>query len=136
MVATGTLCVDCCSSRSTPPLCLSSLIYFSCRLGHVLAESFCRRYLNSGGDYRNDEAFLATCARRIEKLRAVCAVAGLNFYVETHVDRITEVSSRHPIASVELFCCTLFLRDCRQWLWMVLSLSSSPRALADGPSRS
>ena len=48
------------------------------------------RYKNSGGDYRDDDAFLRLCASRINALHRVCEDVGMNFYVETHVDRITE----------------------------------------------
>lgn len=47
-------------------------------------------YLNTGGAYRNDEAYLAWCADRVATLREVVWNHGLNFYLEVHVDRITE----------------------------------------------
>lgn len=40
--------------------------------------------------YRNDDAYLTLCARRIEQLQALCFELGLNCYVETHIDRLSE----------------------------------------------
>ena len=48
------------------------------------------RHMNTGGEFRNDEAFLTLCAERIAMLQAVCYQASQNFYVETHIDRISE----------------------------------------------
>eukprot|EP00930_Biecheleria_cincta_P017231 TRINITY_DN13760_c0_g2_i1.p1 TRINITY_DN13760_c0_g2~~TRINITY_DN13760_c0_g2_i1.p1 ORF type:complete len:415 (-),score=57.60 TRINITY_DN13760_c0_g2_i1:187-1350(-) len=44
----------------------------------------------TGGAYRNDEEFLKLSARRIEKLQEVCFKHGMNFYVEAHIERISE----------------------------------------------
>lgn len=48
------------------------------------------RYMNTGGAYRNDEAFLQLAACRVAKMQDICFNLGLNFYVETHIDRISE----------------------------------------------
>ena len=48
------------------------------------------RYLNTGGAYRTDEAFLSLCAARIATLQRICHELGLNCYIETHIDRISE----------------------------------------------
>lgn len=47
-------------------------------------------YLNTGGAYRGDEAYLQWCADRVAKLREIVWDHGLNFYLEVHVDRMTE----------------------------------------------
>eukprot|EP00947_MAST-08B_sp_MAST-8B-sp1_P003372 g3372.t1 len=47
-------------------------------------------YARTGGEYRNDDAYLAQCAERIDSLQRLCWDEGVNCYVETHVDRITE----------------------------------------------
>jgi sugar phosphate isomerase/epimerase len=44
----------------------------------------------TAGAYRNDDAYLDKCARRIEDLHDVCWDLGLNCYIETHVQRISE----------------------------------------------
>jgi len=54
------------------------------------------RHMNTGGAYRNDEAYLQLCAERIARLQRICFDHGLNFYVETHIDRVSE--------DVEAFC--------------------------------
>ena len=48
------------------------------------------QYLNTGGEYRHDKPYLKTTAQRIDHLRKTCHSLGLNFYVEIHVDRVTE----------------------------------------------
>lgn len=48
------------------------------------------RHMNTGGEYRNDETYLSLCAERIAKLQALCHELGLNAYVETHIDRLSE----------------------------------------------
>jgi|GEM_PF-6750485 len=47
-------------------------------------------YANTGGDYREDEAYLKWCAGIVTELRQATWDAGFNFYLEVHVDRITE----------------------------------------------
>jgi len=47
-------------------------------------------YLNTGGAYRDDDKFIALSAKRCNLLQELCFEEGLNCYVETHVDRITE----------------------------------------------
>lgn len=47
-------------------------------------------YQGTGGAYRNDEDYLDRCAQRIEDLHRVCWDEGLNCYIETHVQRISE----------------------------------------------
>lgn len=46
--------------------------------------------LNTGGAYREDEKYLRWMAERIRELRDAAWDAGLNFYNEVHVDRVTE----------------------------------------------
>ena len=46
--------------------------------------------MNTGGEYRKDEAYLNQCAQRIEQLQGLCFELGLNCYVETHIDRLSE----------------------------------------------
>ena len=48
------------------------------------------KYLNTGGAYRRDEAYIDCVAKRIEDLHAACWEQGMNCYIETHVDRISE----------------------------------------------
>ena len=40
--------------------------------------------------YRDDDAYLRRIANDIAKLQGVCFDLGLNFYVETHMDRLSE----------------------------------------------
>ncbi len=47
-------------------------------------------YLNTGGAYREDEAYLRWCADRVTAMRGAAWEMGLNFYLEVHIDRITE----------------------------------------------
>ena len=47
-------------------------------------------YARTGGAYRQDEAYLIWCAGRVSELRDAAWGLGLNFYLEVHVDRITE----------------------------------------------
>lgn len=49
-----------------------------------------QRHMNTGGAYRNDDAYLQLSAIRIAKLQEIAFDLGLNFYVETHIDRISE----------------------------------------------
>jgi len=44
----------------------------------------------TGGAYRSDDAYLRLSAERVHGMQQVCFELGLNFYVETHVDRISE----------------------------------------------
>ena len=48
------------------------------------------RYLNTGGEYRSDPAFLGLCVARMARIQALGNGLGLNVYFETHVDRISE----------------------------------------------
>ena len=48
------------------------------------------RHLNTGGEYRNDEAYLSRCAEGIAELQALCFELGLNCYFETHMNMISE----------------------------------------------
>ena len=54
------------------------------------------RHLNSGGAYRRDTAFLRLSARRITELQREAHSLAMNFYVETHIDRVSE--------DIEAFC--------------------------------
>lgn len=47
-------------------------------------------YLNTGGVYRQDQVYLAWCADRIHQLRSSAWHHGMNFYVETHIRKISE----------------------------------------------
>jgi hypothetical protein len=47
-------------------------------------------YYNTAGLYREDEDYLRWCAETVEKLRDAAWKLGMNFYLEVHVDRITE----------------------------------------------
>ncbi|MDA1142300.1 MAG: TIM barrel protein [Planctomycetota bacterium] len=47
-------------------------------------------YCNTGGAYRDDEEYLKECAHNIRKMRTAAWDQGMNFYVETHIDRISE----------------------------------------------
>lgn len=63
-------------------------------------------YANTGGLYREDEGYLAWCADRVARLRDAAWDLGLNFYLELHVDRITEDPSAccriHEMVTCEL----------------------------------
>lgn len=48
------------------------------------------QYANTGGAYREDEGYLRWCADRVTALRQAAWDIGLNFYLEVHIDRITE----------------------------------------------
>eukprot|EP00747_Dinoflagellata_sp_TGD_P063006 gnl/TRDRNA2_/TRDRNA2_153271_c0_seq4.p1 gnl/TRDRNA2_/TRDRNA2_153271_c0~~gnl/TRDRNA2_/TRDRNA2_153271_c0_seq4.p1 ORF type:complete len:330 (+),score=65.97 gnl/TRDRNA2_/TRDRNA2_153271_c0_seq4:1237-2226(+) len=60
----------------------------------------------TGGAYRSNEEYLKLTALRVERLQKMCFSLGLNFYVETHVDRISE----DPEAFCKIFdyCPTYF----------------------------
>eukprot|EP01059_Diplonema_ambulator_P026481 TRINITY_DN4376_c1_g1_i1.p2 TRINITY_DN4376_c1_g1~~TRINITY_DN4376_c1_g1_i1.p2 ORF type:complete len:390 (+),score=133.15 TRINITY_DN4376_c1_g1_i1:2070-3239(+) len=47
-------------------------------------------YMGCGSDYTDDTAYMTECVRRINVLKKETLAAGLNFYLETHVDRITQ----------------------------------------------
>jgi sugar phosphate isomerase/epimerase len=47
-------------------------------------------YYNTAGAYREDEDYLRWCADTVSTLRENAWKLGLNFYLEVHVDRITE----------------------------------------------
>lgn len=47
-------------------------------------------YAQTGGAYREDERYLQWCARVVTDLRSLTWDNGLNFYLEVHVDRMTE----------------------------------------------
>jgi sugar phosphate isomerase/epimerase len=47
-------------------------------------------HLETGGSYRDDPVYLQLCADRIAQLQRICFEEGLNFYVETHVLKISE----------------------------------------------
>ena len=48
------------------------------------------QYMGTGGAYREDETYLLWCADRVTQIREQAWSAGLNFYLEVHIDRITE----------------------------------------------
>lgn len=45
---------------------------------------------NTGGEYRHDDQYLRRVARDISRLQGLAFELGLNFYVETHVARVSE----------------------------------------------
>jgi len=47
-------------------------------------------YIDTGGAYRDDERYLRWCADRVTQLRQAAWDIGLNFYLEVHIDRMTE----------------------------------------------
>ncbi len=47
-------------------------------------------YMNCGGSYRSDEEYLRWCADRVAEVRQAAWDLGMNYYLEVHVDRITE----------------------------------------------
>ena len=47
-------------------------------------------YMGTGGSYRRDEFYLRECADKVNTIREMTWDLGLNFYVETHTDRISE----------------------------------------------
>ncbi len=49
-----------------------------------------QEYLSSGGEYRNDEGYLKWCAENLEKIRSATWGEGMNFYLEVHINMITE----------------------------------------------
>ena len=48
------------------------------------------KYQGTAGEYRNDSAYLSLCAQRINDLQQACWEEGMNCYIETHVQRISE----------------------------------------------
>ena len=48
------------------------------------------RWMNTGGEYRQDTQYLHRVAKHIMRLQAVCFDCGVNFYIESHVDRVSE----------------------------------------------
>jgi len=48
------------------------------------------KYQGTAGEYRNDSAYLSMCAQRINDLQQACWEEGMNCYIETHVQRISE----------------------------------------------
>lgn len=47
-------------------------------------------YLNTGGAYRDDDEYLEWCADCVTQMRDAAWGLGMNFYLEVHIDRITE----------------------------------------------
>lgn len=47
-------------------------------------------HANTGGAYREDERYLRWAAQQVTELRQLTWDSGLNFYLEVHLDRITE----------------------------------------------
>lgn len=48
------------------------------------------QYMNTGGEYREDDIYISRVAQDIAKLQSMCFYRGMDFYVETHMDRMTE----------------------------------------------
>ena len=49
-----------------------------------------RKYLNTGGAYRNDSKYYESIVERLERLTQMCHKLNLNVYFETHKDCISE----------------------------------------------
>lgn len=47
-------------------------------------------HLDTGGEYRRDQAYLERVAKRIEDLHRICWDQDMNCYIETHVQRVSE----------------------------------------------
>lgn len=47
-------------------------------------------YYYTAGEWREDEEYLRWCAARVSELRDAAWSLGMNFYLEVHVDRITD----------------------------------------------
>jgi sugar phosphate isomerase/epimerase len=58
------------------------------------------QYLNTGGEYRDDAAFIKRSAERIAKMQQVCFEQGVNFYVETRPLRPARLRSIHITSSM------------------------------------
>lgn len=54
------------------------------------------RYLNSGGEYRDDAAYHRLIAGRIERIQSLCFELGLNCYFETHMNMISVSTQQQP----------------------------------------
>lgn len=48
------------------------------------------RHADTGGEYRSDTRYIEQTATRLAQLQHACHRAGLNFYVETHIERVSE----------------------------------------------
>ena len=48
------------------------------------------QYMDTGGAYREDETYIRWCADRVAQIREQAWSAGMNFYLEVHIARITE----------------------------------------------
>ena len=48
------------------------------------------KYQGTAGAYRRDDAYLQKCSDRIQDLQQACWNEGMNCYIETHVQRISE----------------------------------------------
>lgn len=48
------------------------------------------RFQDTGGEYRDDVPFLQRTAERLSLLHRLCHEEGLNCYIETHVERVSE----------------------------------------------
>ena len=55
-------------------------------------------YENTGGQYRDDAAFIALCAARVQRIQRLCFALGLNFYLETHIGVSDTFRCGHPSA--------------------------------------
>lgn len=72
---------------------LRAVIEFEKRLGSEYVTfqiALPEDMMGTGGAYRNDEDYLKLCAERVYHMQEICFDCGMNFYVETHVDRISE----------------------------------------------
>lgn len=82
-----------------------------------------------GGEYRKDKEYLRLVARRIAEAQRVCFDAGLNMYVETHIQRVSE----DPGAFVEIMvrshwgqrCCTT-VSNANSTLYILVSAELRP----------
>ena len=71
------------------------------------------RFLNAGGAHRTDEAYLSLCATRIVSLQSICHSLGMNCYIETHIERISEDPVGHspaPLARYIIYYVQMAMR--------------------------
>lgn len=72
---------------------LKESLYFNKKLGAEYATFqvwLPDKYMTGDGSYRNDDGLITEFNQRINILQDICYEQGLNFYVETHVGRISE----------------------------------------------
>lgn len=77
-------------SATLDPLPVQSALLTDRAALDVGARSLPPEHLNTGGEYRDDAAFIRLSGERIARMQQICFEQGMNFYVETHIDRISE----------------------------------------------